>query len=190
MLHSAKNDFHILPFHPFEHCRNPVLPQLRVPRRERIIAFFGQNGDMLHDCPADVYTSKIWKVPSEAENIRAVLLIVWYRVIHVVPQVEGIDVGFEGSNVADGRPVYIDTPGFNRDAVLALFQAWEGEGRPRISEPMYLLLNLSTNLWEMKGSQTIAVVDRDYTVCMMMEFDVRTTGCIFPNAVPDLAWKA
>jgi hypothetical protein len=145
---------------------------------------------MLHNCPADVYTSKIWKDPSETEDIRLVLLIVWYRVIHVVPQVEGIDVGLEESNVADGRPVYMDTQWFNRNAVLALFQARESEGRPCISEPMCLSLNLVTNLREMKGSQTVAVVDRDYTVYMMMEFDVRTTGCIFPNTVPDLAWKA
>jgi hypothetical protein len=119
---------------------------------------------MLHNCPADVYTSKIWKSPSETEEVRSVLLVVWYRVIHIVPQVEGIDVGLEESNVTDGRPVYMDTPGFNRNTVLALFQAREGEGRPCIGEPVCLSSNLVTNLREMKGSQTVAVVDRDYIV--------------------------
>ena len=50
-------------------------------------------------------------------------------------------------------------------------------------------MSLATDLREMKGSQIMAVVDRDYTVYMMMKFDVRTTGCIFPNEVPDLARK-
>lgn len=66
----------------------------------------------------------------------------------------------------------------------------EDEDRQRVGQPMSFEIGLTTDLCKVKGRQIIVVLDKESTSCVVGDFDFVATGCIFPDLVSNLTWKA